>query len=579
MARVLLRLLSRYAKPYGWHLLIVVIAQVMATMATLALPRLNADIIDHGIATGDTGYIGSTGLVMLGVAGLQVVCEVGATFFAARATMGIGRDLRADLFEQVTDLSVHQVQQFGPGTLLTRTTNDVEQVQSLALVVASTVLLSPIMLVGGLVMAMEQDVVLSAVVWVAVPVLLLFVWLLFARVLPLFQAMQDSIDGVNTVLREQIAGIRVVRAFVREAEQTRRFDRANRKLTAISLGIGRWMVLMGPVIAMILQAAMVAVLFFGGHRVAAGEVQVGGVAALMQYLTLILMAVMMGVFVFMMIPRAAVAARRIQEVLTTEPELVSPHRQMAQPASAELVFDHVQVQLPGAEAPIVDEVSFRIPPGTTTAIIGSTGSGKSTLVKLMSRLIDPTAGAVRIGGVDLREIPRARLSDLVGLAPQTATLLSGTVGSNLGFATPEATEEQMHQALEIAQCRDFLPQELAESLAYPVSQGGANLSGGQRQRLSIARALVGGRQIYVFDDALSALDASTEAAVRAGLTRYQRSSGASVVMVDQRVAAITEADQILVLEGGRIVGVGTHAELSQSNPVYRQIMDSQQVTS
>ncbi|WHS35747.1 ABC transporter ATP-binding protein [Auritidibacter ignavus] len=579
MARVLLRLLSRYAKPYWWHLLIVVIAQVIATLATLALPRLNADIIDHGIAAGDTGYIGSTGLVMLGVAGIQVVSEVVATFFAARATMGIGRDLRADVFDQVTELSVHQVQEFGPGTLMTRTTNDVTQVQSLALVVASTVLLSPIMLIGGLVMAMEQDVVLSAVIWAAVPVLLVFVWLLFARVMPLFRRMQDRIDAVNTVLREQIAGIRVVRAFVQEAKQAQRFDRANRELTEVSFGIGRWMVLMGPVIAMILQAAMVAVLFFGGHRVAAGEVQVGGVAALMQYLTLILMAVMMGVFVFMMIPRAAVAARRIQEVLTTEPELVSPHRQMAQPASAELVFDHVQVQLPGAEAPIVDEVSFRIPPGTTTAIIGSTGSGKSTLVKLMSRLIDPTAGVVRLDGVDLRELSRQTVSDLVGLAPQTATLFSGTVGSNLRFAAPQATDEQLREALEIAQCWDFLPQELAAALEYPVSQGGANLSGGQRQRLSIARALVGGRQIYVFDDALSALDASTEAAVRAGLARLQRGSGASVVMVAQRVSAITEADQILVIDQGRIVGIGTHAELSETNAVYRQIIDSQQVTS
>ncbi|WP_430384084.1 ABC transporter ATP-binding protein [Auritidibacter ignavus] len=576
---MLLRLLSRYAKPYWWHLLIVVIAQVIATLATLALPRLNADIIDHGIAAGDTGYIGSTGLVMLGVAGIQVVSEVVATFFAARATMGIGRDLRADVFDQVTELSVHQVQEFGPGTLMTRTTNDVTQVQSLALVVASTVLLSPIMLIGGLVMAMEQDVVLSAVIWAAVPVLLVFVWLLFARVMPLFRRMQDRIDAVNTVLREQIAGIRVVRAFVQEAKQAQRFDRANRELTEVSFGIGRWMVLMGPVIAMILQAAMVAVLFFGGHRVAAGEVQVGGVAALMQYLTLILMAVMMGVFVFMMIPRAAVAARRIQEVLTTEPELVSPHRQMAQPASAELVFDHVQVQLPGAEAPIVDEVSFRIPPGTTTAIIGSTGSGKSTLVKLMSRLIDPTAGVVRLDGVDLRELSRQTVSDLVGLAPQTATLFSGTVGSNLRFAAPQATDEQLREALEIAQCWDFLPQELAAALEYPVSQGGANLSGGQRQRLSIARALVGGRQIYVFDDALSALDASTEAAVRAGLARLQRGSGASVVMVAQRVSAITEADQILVIDQGRIVGIGTHAELSETNAVYRQIIDSQQVTS
>ncbi|WGH94543.1 ABC transporter ATP-binding protein [Auritidibacter ignavus] len=576
---MLVRLIIRYAKPYWWHLLIVVIAQVIATLATLALPRLNADIIDHGIAAGDTGYIGSTGLVMLGVAGIQVVSEVVATFFAARATMGIGRDLRADVFDQVTELSVHQVQEFGPGTLMTRTTNDLTQVQSLALVVASTVLLSPIMLIGGLVMAMEQDVVLSAVIWAAVPVLLVFVWLLFARVMPLFRRMQDRIDAVNTVLREQIAGIRVVRAFVQEAKQAQRFDRANRELTEVSFGIGRWMVLMGPVIAMILQAAMVAVLFFGGHRVAAGEVQVGGVAALMQYLTLILMAVMMGVFVFMMIPRAAVAARRIQEVLTTEPELDSPHQQMAQPASAELVFDHVQVQLPGAEAPIVDEVSFRIPPGTTTAIIGSTGSGKTTLVKLMSRLIDPTAGVVRLGGVDLRELSRQTVSDLVGLAPQTATLFSGTVGSNLRFAAPQATDEQLREALEIAQCWDFLPQELAAALEYPVSQGGANLSGGQRQRLSIARALVGGRQIYVFDDALSALDASTEAAVRAGLARLQRDSGASVVMVAQRVSAITEADQILVIDQGRIVGIGTHAELSETNAVYRQIIDSQQVTS
>ncbi|WP_180342590.1 ABC transporter permease, partial [Auritidibacter ignavus] len=316
---MLVRLIIRYAKPYWWHLLIVVIAQVIATLATLALPRLNADIIDHGIAAGDTGYIGSTGLVMLGVAGIQVVSEVVATFFAARATMGIGRDMRADLFEQVTDLSVHQVQQFGPGTLLTRTTNDVEQVQSLALVVASTVLLSPIMLIGGLVMAMEQDVVLSAVIWAAVPVLLVFVWLLFARVMPLFRRMQDRIDAVNTVLREQIAGIRVVRAFVQEAKQAQRFDRANRELTEVSFGIGRWMVLMGPVIAMILQAAMVAVLFFGGHRVAAGEVQVGGVAALMQYLTLILMAGRMGVVVFMMIPRGGGGGRGAPGGLGTQP--------------------------------------------------------------------------------------------------------------------------------------------------------------------------------------------------------------------------------------------------------------------
>lgn len=574
-------LLRRHGRRYRGAVAAVVVLQLISTLAMLYLPSLNARIIDEGVARGDTARIWDIGLVMLGVALVQVVAAIAAVWFGAKASMGVGRDLRRAVYTRVDAFSAEELGRFGAATLITRGTNDVNQVQMLTLMALNFMVAVPIMAVGGIVMAIREDPGLSWLVWVSVPVLLVIVAWIVARLMPLFQQMQDNIDDVNGVLREQIQGIRVVRAFVRERHETRRFTDANAALTETSVRIGRLFVLLGPVITMILHLATAAVLWFGGQRVVAGLVQVGALTAFMQYLLQILMAVMMGTFMMMMLPRAVISARRIGEVLDTVPTLGEPVRPVS-PARRDGAVElrHVTFQYPGAEAPVLDDVSFAVAPGTTTAIIGSTGSGKSTLISLLPRLYDATSGEVLVDGVPVTDLARAELTEAVALVPQKPYLFSGTVRENMQFGAPDASDERIWAALETAQAADFVrarttgkAEAAASGLDSRLSQGGTDVSGGQRQRLSIARALVAEPRILVFDDSFSALDVTTDARLRAALDRAE--DGVTRIVVAQRVATITDADQIIVLDEGRVVGRGTHAELLADNQTYREIVDSQ----
>ncbi|MCV7718425.1 ABC transporter ATP-binding protein/permease [Micrococcus luteus] len=574
-------LLRRHGRRYRGAVAAVVVLQLISTLAMLYLPSLNARIIDEGVARGDTARIWDIGLVMLGVALVQVVAAIAAVWFGAKASMGVGRDLRRAVYTRVDAFSAEELGRFGAATLITRGTNDVNQVQMLTLMALNFMVAVPIMAVGGIIMAIREDPGLSWLVWVSVPVLLVIVAWIVARLMPLFQRMQDNIDDVNGVMREQIQGIRVVRAFVRERHETRRFTDANAALTETSVRIGRLFVLLGPVITMILHLATAAVLWFGGERVDAGLVQVGALTAFMQYLLQILMAVMMGTFMMMMLPRAVISARRIGEVVDTVPTLGEPARPVT-PARRDgaLELRHVTFQYPGAEAPVLDDVSFAVAPGTTTAIIGSTGSGKSTLISLLPRLYDATSGEVLLDGVPVTDLARAELTEAVALVPQKPYLFSGTVRENMQFGAPDASDERIWAALETAQAADFVRARTtgkagaaASGLDSRLSQGGTDVSGGQRQRLSIARALVAEPRILVFDDSFSALDVTTDARLRSALDRA--AAGVTRIVVAQRVATITDADQIIVLDEGRVVGRGTHAELLADNQTYREIVDSQ----
>ncbi|MCV7593401.1 ABC transporter ATP-binding protein/permease [Micrococcus luteus] len=574
-------LLRRHGRPYLGAVAAVVVLQLISTLAMLYLPSLNAKIIDEGVARGDTARIWDIGLVMLGVALVQVVAAIAAVWFGAQASMGVGRDLRRAVYTRVDAFSAEELGRFGAATLITRGTNDVNQVQMLTLMALNFMVAVPIMAVGGIIMAIREDPGLSWLVWVSVPVLLVIVAWIVARLMPLFQRMQDNIDDVNGVMREQIQGIRVVRAFVRERHETRRFTDANAALTETSVRIGRLFVLLGPVITMILHLATSAVLWFGGERVDAGLVQVGALTAFMQYLLQILMAVMMGTFMMMMLPRAVISARRIGEVLDTVPTLGEPARPVS-PARRDGAVElrHVTFQYPGAEAPVLDDVSFAVAPGTTTAIIGSTGSGKSTLISLLPRLYDATSGEVLVDSVPVTDLARAELTGAVALVPQKPYLFSGTVRENMQFGAPDASDERIWAALETAQAADFVRarttgrgEAAASGLDSRLSQGGTDVSGGQRQRLSIARALVAEPRVLVFDDSFSALDVATDARLRAALDRA--AAGVTRIVVAQRVATITDADQIIVLDEGRVVGRGTHAELLADNQTYREIVDSQ----
>lgn len=574
-------LLRRHGRRYRGAVVAVVVLQLISTLAMLYLPSLNARIIDEGVARGDTARIWDIGLVMLGVALVQVVAAIAAVWFGAKASMGVGRDLRRAVYTRVDAFSAEELGRFGAATLITRGTNDVNQVQMLTLMALNFMVAVPIMAVGGIIMAIREDPGLSWLVWVSVPVLLVIVAWIVARLMPLFQRMQDNIDDVNGVMREQIQGIRVVRAFVRERHETRRFTDANAALTETSVRIGRLFVLLGPVITMILHLATAAVLWFGGERVDAGLVQVGALTAFMQYLLQILMAVMMGTFMMMMLPRAVISARRIGEVLDTVPTLGEPARPVS-PARRDGAVElcHVTFQYPGAEAPVLDDVSFAVAPGTTTAIIGSTGSGKSTLISLLPRLYDATSGEVLVDGVPVTDLARAELTEAVALVPQKPYLFSGTVRENMQFGAPDASDERIWAALETAQAADFVRarttgkgEAAASGLDSRLSQGGTDVSGGQRQRLSIARALVAEPRVLVFDDSFSALDVTTDARLRAALDRA--AAGVTRIVVAQRVATITDADQIIVLDEGRVVGRGTHAELLADNQTYREIVDSQ----
>jgi ATP-binding cassette subfamily B multidrug efflux pump len=570
---VLLRLLRDNLRPYRRHLAVVVAFQLVGTMAALYLPSLNADIIDNGIARGDTGYIVDTGGLMLAISFVQILCSSAAVYVGARLAMGFGRDLRAQLFHRVGSFSSREVSHIGAPSLITRNTNDVQQVQMLVLTSCTLLVSAPITMVGGVILAIHEDVGLSWLLVVSVPALVLSVGFVISQMVPGFRKMQTRIDAVNRILREQITGIRVVRAFVREPVEAQRFGRANDDVTAVAVTTGRWQATMFPIVMLVLNVSSVAVLWFGGHRVDAGSMQIGALTAFLTYLTQILMSVMMATFMLVMIPRASVCADRITEVLDTETSVVRPSEPMTEPAGrGALEFRGVSLTYPGADAPVLQDVSFTAEPGRTTAVIGSTGAGKTTLVSLVPRLFDVTGGEVLVDGVDVRRLDPEALWAGIGLVPQKAFLFSGTVASNLRYGKPDATEEEMWRALEIAQGRDFV-EAMPEGLEAPITQGGTNVSGGQRQRLAIARAVIRSPQIYLFDDSFSALDLATDARLRAALAPVTRE--ATVVIVAQRVSTIVGADQILVLEDGAVVGRGRHEELLESCPTYQEIVASQ----
>jgi ATP-binding cassette subfamily B protein len=570
---MLLRLLREYLRPYRTQVAYVLLLQLAQTIATLYLPSLNADIIDKGVAVGDTGYILRIGVLMLGISLLQVACSILAVYFGARVAMSFGRDLREGLFTHVQEFSAREVAQFGAPSLITRTTNDVQQVQMVVLLTFTIMVMAPIMLVGGVVLALQEDVALSGLLLVVVPVLGIVVGLIVSRMIPYFRVMQQRIDAINRVMREQITGLRVIRAFVRERREAARFGEANDALFDTSLRVGRLMSLMFPAVMLIMNVTSVGVLWFGAGRIDAGEMQVGALTAFLSYIMYILMAVMMSTMMFVMVPRAVVSAERITGVMDTESSVVPPAVpvRLVRP-QGRLELQDVEFRYPGAERPVLHGVDLVAEPGRTTAVIGSTGSGKTTLVNLVPRLFDATDGTVRIDGVDVRDIAPEDLWRLIGLVPQRPYLFSGTVASNLRYGNPDATDDELWHALEVAQARSFVA-ELPEGLDAPIAQGGTNVSGGQRQRLAIARALVSRPAIYLFDDSFSALDFATDAALRAALVPETRH--AAVVVVAQRVATIRDADRIVVLDEGAVVGSGTHAELMATCGTYQEIVLSQ----
>ena len=571
---MLASILRRFLRPHGSLIAGVIIFQFGQAIALLFLPALNADIIDRGIATGDTGYILQVGGVMLLITLVQIACAITAVYFAARVAMAFGRDLRAAVFSQVGAFSEREVSDFTPPSLITRTTNDVQQVQMLVLMTSTMLVSAPMLSIGGIIMAVQQDVGLSWIMAVAIPVLLVAVGVIIARMVPLYRLMQQRIDTVNRVLREQLSGIRVVRAFVREPVERDRFARANRDLTETALTAGRLFALMFPIVLLVLNASSVAVLWFGAFRIESGEMQVGALTAFLTYLIQILMAVLMATFIAVLLPRAAVSADRIGEVLATPSSVVPPSEPVRSlDVSGRLELRGVGFAYPGAEHPVLSSIDLLAEPGTTTAIIGSTGSGKTTLVSLLPRLIDATEGEVLIDGVDVRRLDPDLLWSRIGYVPQRAFLFSGTVATNLRFGKPDASDDELWAALEIAQAADFV-RDMPGQLDAPIAQGGTTVSGGQRQRLSIARALVKRPSMYLFDDYFSALDTATDARLRAAL--HREVADATLIIVAQRVATVQGADQILVLDDGEIVGRGTHTELLESCPTYVEIVESQQ---
>ncbi|MFJ7159570.1 ABC transporter ATP-binding protein [Streptomyces sp. NPDC101118] len=570
---MLIRLLRTHLGPYRKPIVLLVLLQLLQTSATLYLPTLNADIIDNGVIEGDTGYILGFGALMLGVSLVQLVCNVGAVYYGARTAAALGRDVRAAVFDRVQSFSSRELGQFGAPSLITRTTNDVQQVQMLVLMTFTLMVSAPIMCVGGIVMALSLDVKLSGVLLGVVPVLGIAVGSIVWKTQPLFRQMQKRLDTVNRVLREQISGNRVIRAFVRDGYEEERFRQANTELTDVSLSAGRLMALMFPTVIIVINFSSVAVIWFGAMRIDSGGMEIGALTAFLAYLLQIVMSVMMATFMFMMVPRATVCAERIQEVLATETSVVPPAepvRELVRRGSLEL--RGADFRYPGAEASVLVGVDLVARPGETTAIIGSTGSGKSTLLGLVPRLFDATGGEVLVNGEDVRRIDPELLAGTVGMVPQKPYLFSGTVATNLRYGRPDATDEELWRALEVAQAREFV-EALEGGLDAPVTQGGTNVSGGQRQRLAIARTLVQRPEIYLFDDSFSALDYATDAALRAALAR--ETEDATVVIVAQRVSTIRDADRILVLDEGQVVGVGRHHELMADNETYREIVLSQ----
>ena len=567
------RLLVRYLRP-GWPLILgVLVFQIAQSLASLWLPTLQADIIDDGVLKGDIDFIWRTGGIMLVISLGQIVCAVVAVYFGSRLAMGMGRDVRNDLFHRVVSFSQREVGQYGAPSLITRNTNDVQQVQMLVQMSATLMVSAPILAIGGVIFAIRQDVGLSWLMGVSVPVLLVIVSLIVVRMVPAFRAMQRRIDRVNQIMREQLTGIRVVRAFVREREERARFEKGSADVMESGVRAGNLMAIMFPAVMVVLNVSGAAVIWFGAFQVQAGDAQIGTLFAFLTYMMQILMGVMMATFMFVMIPRAAVCATRIGEVLDTEPSVTAPDTAAEVPAPVgRVVFDHVDFAYPGADDAVLHDISFTVEPGTTTAIIGSTGSGKTTLVGLIARLFDVTGGQVTVDGVDVRAYDPDELWRRTGLVQQRAFLFSGTIASNLRYGDEQATDEQLWEALEIAQATEFV-EAMPEQLGAPIAQGGTNVSGGQRQRLSIARALVHRPEVYIFDDSFSALDLATDARLRAALRPY--TAQATVVIVAQRVSTIVGADRIVVMEDGEVVGVGRHAELLESCPTYVEIVESQ----
>ena len=569
---MLIRLLRGRLRPYAGLVTLVVVLQLVQAIANLYLPSLNAHIIDDGVAQGDTGTILRLGAVMLVVTLAQVACSVGAVWAGAKVAMAVGRDLRAGVFDQVQTFSAREVGSFGAPSLITRTTNDVTQVQTVVYMTLTIMVAAPVMMVGGVVMALQESIELSWLLRVIVPVLGVLLGVAIVLLRPLFQTMQKRIDGINRIMREQIGGIRVIRAFVRDAHERRRFTDANDGLMEVAVGTGRVMSFMFPSVFLIMNLSSAAVLWFGAYRVEDGSIQIGSLTAFLSYLMQILISVMMAVMMFMMVPRAEVSAGRITEVLDTTTTVVPP----AEPVTAlrgrgYLELRDVGFRYPGAADPVLQGVSFTAAPGETTAIIGSTGSGKTTLLQTIPRLYDVTEGAVLVDGVDVRDLALETLWGAIGLVPQKPYLFSGTVASNLRYGNEAAGDDELWHFLEVAQAADFVRE--MGGLEAEITQGGTNVSGGQRQRLAIARALVRRPEIYLFDDSFSALDFATDAALRAALVAETRTS--TGVIVAQRVSTIRYADRIVVLDDGRVVGTGTHSELMASNETYREIVLSQ----
>ena len=573
MIKRLNRLIFTHLKPYWRELLAILVLQVLATAMSLYLPNLNAQIIDDGVVKGDTDLIWRSGALMLLFSLVQAAGQIGATWFGALTAMSLGRDLRAAIFDRALSFSTREMRDFGASSLLTRNTNDVLQVQTIVQTTLTIIVGAPIMMVGGFVMAVREDFGLSWIIAVSVAVLGVAVSLLVIFVSPLFQRMQTNLDNLNRVLREQISGIRVIRAFIREDHESRRFEGANEDVYSVTLRASRWMVLLFPIAMFMVNISSVAVIWFGAFRIDSGDIQIGQMTAFLNYLIQILISVMMSTMLLFLAPRSAVSADRILEVLDTEPTVAPPADPVApQELTGVVEFRDVTFTYPGAEDPVLANLSFTLTPGRTTAIIGSTGSGKSTLVNLIPRLYDVSSGEVLVDGVDVRRLDPDALWSRIGLVPQKPYLFSGTVASNLLYGRPDATPEQMWEALRIAQAADFV-EKLDGGLAAHIAQGGTNVSGGQRQRLSIARALVKEPAVYVFDDSFSALDVATDARLRAALA--PATADRATLIVAQRVATIRGADEILVLEHGRIVGRGTHDELLASNATYQEIVDSQ----
>ncbi len=566
------RLLATHLRPYARPLTLVVALLLVQSLANLYLPELNANIINNGVAKGDTAYILRTGALMLGTTAVLGIVSIVAVYWAARVAMGFGRDLRGAIFRAVESFSQVEVNRFGTASLITRNTNDVQQVQTVVLMGLTVMVAAPIMMVGGLIMALRQDVPLSGLFAVIVPIMAVIIGLLVRRAMPLFRTMQQRIDRINQVMRETLAGVRVIRAFVRTGREEERFDAANRDLFASALSVNRLFALMMPTLMAIMNLTTVAVLWFGAFRVDSGAMPIGNLTAFLQYIIQVLFAIMMATFMFVIVPRAAVSSDRITEVLATEPSIHDPAEPEHPPRTGRVEFRDVEFRYPGAEQPVLRGVSFTAGPGGTTAIVGSTGSGKSTLVNLLPRFYDVTAGSVLVDGVDVRAMDRADLWSRIGLVPQRAFLFGGTVASNLRYGDGDATDDDLWRALEIAQGRAFV-EEMPERLEAPIAQGGTNVSGGQRQRLAIARALVKRPPIYVFDDSFSALDVRTDARLRAALQRDL--AAATVIIVAQRVGTILRADRIVVLEDGGVAGIGTHDELMATCPTYREIVLSQ----